>query len=241
MSDVGRILRQAYEKKPKGMPLSDYTLDEFQISSIKSQFHDAAVDSAYAAVLSFSEALSGLSSGSTSWPIVKLYYSCYYSLKSTLLFSSIAPFMSKEQILFDAESGRFFKGGQSSHNWNWRSFERIECLTDNWIFSEDSRVAYEALRGHRENVNYTHGFTDPNFHRCLPNIPDGLEKSICAYRDDEDFIYTYLQDHLMLSYPTKVVFSLGKEMSERDARFAESRCGHIGSVWPLRSRGPGVL
>src|SRR5690606_37510254 len=103
---------------------------------------------------------------------------------------------------------KFLKGGTSSHHWNWISIRKVVQLSESWFASSDSQEAYERLRKHRENVNYTHAFTDPAFHRCLVSGESDLTKRFRLYRDDGTFLYTYLDDHLAIAYPTKLIFSL---------------------------------
>lgn len=107
-----------------------------------------------------------------------------------------------------------------------------------WIISQDSQDSYEKLREHRENVNYTHGFTDPYFHRCLISSEQDLAKRIRAYRDDVAFFYTYLPDHLAIAYPTKLIFNLDNAMQASSIILPDESLSHLKKIWVIKDRCP---
>ncbi|WP_152414105.1 hypothetical protein [Stutzerimonas degradans] len=238
MSDASRLARQCYSKKSSGVPYKHFNPTSAELNVISSAVNDAVVGSAYAAALSYAEAITGLQKGSISWSIVRLYYSCFYSLRALLFLNQIVPFNCGGEMLLDVKGARFIKGGKSSHHWDWRSIRSVAHLSGNWFMSSDSQDAYEKLREYRENVNYTHGFTDPNFHQCLISGEADLVKRFRTYRDDSGFIYTYLADHLAIAYPTKLIFSLNVAMNDSAIVLPVENIAHLKSIWGVRDRCP---
>lgn len=238
MSDAARLASQTYAQKPSGTPHAHFPASAAAIASIQGVLSVAIEESAYAAVISYAEAISGLQHGSISWSIVKLYYSSFYSLRGLMLLNNVVPFNSGGEMILDMSAAKFLKGGRSSHHWNWPSIRRIPQLSASWFVSADSQEAYEKLRKHRENVNYTHAFTDPLLHSCLVSGEPDLAKRFRAYRDDMSFLYTYLVDHLAVAYPTQLIFSLDAALQSASISLSEESVSHAKKIWRMKDRCP---
>lgn len=238
MSDAARLASLAFSRKPQGTPYANFIPCAGEIVEIQATVEDAVTESTYAAVVSYAEAISGLQHGSISWSIVRLYYSCFYSLRALLLLNEVVPFNCGSEMLLDISSGKFLKGGRSSHHWNWTSIRKVAQLDESWFVSSDSEDAYEKLRKHRENVNYTHAFTDPAFHRCLVAGEPDLTKRFRSYRDDESFLYTYLDDHLAIAYPTKLIFFLDARLRDVSMSLPSENISHAMKIWSMKDRCP---
>ena len=238
MTDAARLAANDFSQKPAGTPYSKYRPGVVTIAGIRSCIDRSIVDTAFSAAISYSEALSNISSGSISWSIVKLYYSCFYSLKAAMFCNEVVPFNSGAEMILDLRQAQFRKGGRSSHHWNWDGLEKITSINSKWYISEDSRDAYNALRTHRENVNYTHGFTDPELHRCLISEEPDLNKRVRTYRDDTPFNYTYLENHLAVAYPTRLIFDLEVELNTKNLNLSSAQQDRLRKVWPMKDRCP---
>lgn len=238
MSDSARLARQLYLSKPDGLSYSSFKPNASDIVAIDATLNDAVLESAYAAVVSYAEAMSSLKHGSISWSIVRLYYSCFYSIRALLLLRKVVPFNCNGEMLLDISDVNFHKGGKSSHHWNWNSIEKTKKLTNSWIISADSQESYQKLREHRENVNYTHGFTDPNFHCCLISGEADLVKRFKLYKDDDAFFYTYLPEHLAIAYPTKLIFELDMSVRNLSICLESEKISHIKKIWGMKDRCP---
>ena len=241
MSDAARLASSAFQNKPLSTPYSLFQISAAEISKIRAEMKVAAIESAYAAVVSYAEALSALQKKSISWSIIRLYYSCFYSLRSLFLMNEIVPFNCRGERLLCVSSGKFQKGGTSSHHWNWSVIRKFPQLNTSWFVSTDSQEAYEKLRKHRENVNYTHAFTDPALHNCLITGEHDLGKRFRVYRDDTPFLYTYLDDHLAIAYPTKLIFTVDAHMLRSSIALPAKSMSHVRAIWSMRDRCPGIL
>lgn len=237
MSDAARLAKQAFGAKPNGASYVNFSVPPQALQSIIQTLPVAIVDSAYASLVSYAEAILGIHQGSSSWSIVRLYYSAFYSLKTMMLMHSIIPFNGGKEMLLDGSTGMFYAGGRSSHHWNWNSVRKT-ALKNEWFTSQDSQDAYERLRRHRENVNYTHAFTDPDLHKCLVVGNLNLDKRLRSYRDDDIFTYTYLFDHLAIAYPTKLIFEMDLRITNLGYKLEDERLRHVRSLWRMRDRCP---
>jgi hypothetical protein len=237
MSDAARLASLAFAGKPGGTPYGKFSISPQMAQSIGQQLPAAIMDTAYSAIISYAEAIFGINKGWSSWSVIRLYYSAFYCLKTMMLLRSVIPFNSGGEMLFDVSTGKFLKGGRSSHHWNWHSV-RQTALKHDWFTSQDSEDAYIKLRTYRENVNYTHTFTDPNLHRCLVTDELDLGRKFRVYRDDTPFVYTYLNDHLAVAYPTKLIFELDSAISGLGYQFEPERLQHLRALWNIRDRCP---
>ncbi|MBS1068842.1 hypothetical protein [Gluconobacter cerinus] len=238
MSDAARLTKLAFSGKSAGTPYTNFNLSTAEIHSISNQLESDMVDNAYAAIVSYAEAMLGITRGSSSWSIIRLYYSAFYCLKAMMFSQSIVPFNSGGgEMLFDLSNNKFYKGGTSSHVLNWKSL-RSTSLKNCWCFSQDSQEAYALLRTFREDANYIHAFEDPNLHNCLVTKNSTLSKRFRAYRDDNHFLYTYLQDHLAIAYPTKLIFEVDLEIAKRNCQLDLERAQHAQKIWNFQDRCP---
>ena len=219
------------------MPFTSYQPSAGLITEVAAKLDEAVLLSAYSAIISFAEAVSGLQNASPSWAIVRLYYSCFYSIRSLLISEGIVPFNGGSEMMLDISGNRFIKGGNNSHQWNWSSIISTR-LRGQWYCSSDSQAAYGKLKSHRESVNYTHGFTDPDQHSCLIFQEADFLRRFRSYRDDEDFFYTYLDDHLALAYPTKLIYELDTLMRQRSLVFSNEKLAHLRSLWKFKDKCP---
>lgn len=238
MSDASRLARQSYLSKPVGLPYEHFSPGLGDLAFIGATVKDAVSESAYAAVISYAEALSSLQHGSISWSIIRLYYSCFYSLRALLLLNNVVPFNCGGEMLLNIRDGTFLKGGRSSHHWNWKSIKKVAHINGSWFVSSDSQASYDKLREYRENVNYTHSFTDPDFHNCLLSGEADIVKRFRSYRDDSTFLYTYLSDHLAIAYPTKLIFQLDANLEKASIHLTPEKIVHIKKIWTIKDRCP---
>lgn len=238
MPNSSRLAKRAFSTKPRGLPLDSFQLSPSDLRDIAAPIHADALDDAYAAAVTYAEAVSALRQSLISWSVIRLYYTAFYCVRSLCFISKVVPFNNRGEFVLDAALNNFYKGGASTHKWNWNAFRRIPSLNTLWPFSTDSADAYGALRQHREDVNYRSCFPDPGLHSCLVAPETDVGRRFRSYRDDDDFFYTYLPEHLALAYPTKLLVFLDEELSKRDLTQSEERRRHLRSIWALKDRCP---
>jgi hypothetical protein len=237
LSDAARLASLSYQSKPSGLQRTAFHAPSGLLAQISVAVPGDLQDSAYSAAISYAEALVGIRRGNASWAVVKLYYSCFYSIKTLLIADNVIPFNFRSEYLLDISANVFEAGGRSSHHWNWNSFQRIRRLT-RWVYSADSESAYNKMREHREHANYTHPFTDPVIPSFLLAQEADLGRRVRSYRDDAAFFFTYLPDHMPLAYATKLIFELDQVLATRALDIGAERKRHLRSLWPLVDRCP---
>lgn len=238
MSDSSRIAAAAMATKPPGLPYAHFPLNLYSHQDIINVVNDDACSAAYNAALSYSEALKGIANKGFGWSTVKLYYSCFYCIKSCLLLDKIISFHYERYYLYDLNSNKIAPGGNSSHHWNWNSFKSIKRL-NRWTYSEDSQKAYEILRESRERANYKYAFPDPV---CPPNLKEistsAIGKHYTTYRGDSNNLLTYLPNHVGLAYPTQLLVETAGALKLAQIQLSEDRLSHLKKVWPLKEAHP---
>ena len=223
--------------RPKGAPISKFVLPISTVSGFAEAVQADIQDAAYAAALSYADAIRGLIAGNPSWALIKLYYSAFYNIRLLLLLDGIIPFHCGEYYLCDSRDGAVKRGGKSSHQWQWNSLR--DFRRSGWYYSVDSSDAYDRLKAIREDANYRFGFIDPNWHRCLAQVSvAGIPKSFRTYRDDGDFTYTYLDDHVSFAYPTKILYAASSIFLAAGHGVSEERQSHLKKTWPLKDKPP---
>lgn len=238
MPDAARLASTLMAARPKGVPYMKYALQWPPLPTIAPTIESDIGNDCYAAALSYADAINGLKIGNSSWAVIKLYYSAFYSMRAMLMMDYIIPFFYDGYYLCDARNGVVKKSGNSSHDWKWSSIREFKRLSG-WYYSEDSTIAYDNLKEHRINANYTFAFIDPNWHSCFAQAASaGIAKSFRTYRDDIDFLYTYLADHVVLAYPTKLVVTLGMRLSDMGLRINAERDRHLQKIWPFKDKTP---
>ena len=239
MVDSARIAKAFFSTKPAHTQLDHFLLDDGVCNQIREQlcFDVAAVS--YSSLVSFCQAIDGIGKRRFAWAVVQLYYCCYYTIKAHMVACGVVPFNNgKEEYLLDLNGKRFFKGGKSSHNWNWNRLREIGLLDMSWIYSQDSQEAYEKMRHNREEANYRFGFSDPDIYECLISEDNDFYKRFRTYRDDENFFYTYLSNHLVIAYPTKLIFNLEEKFKELGITLPKHKADHVKRIWTYKDRCP---
>lgn len=237
MANSAKLAKVAFERKPNGQDKKYYQLDSRIVAQISSETRNDAAEAAFSAAVSYCEAINGLKNGSASWAIVKLYYSSFYCLRSILYANNLIPFEAGKFLIFDCQENTFINGGASSHKWDWKSIRSVDRL-NYWIFSEDSATAYKSLCNNRDDANYKKLFTDPDLPDCLTTSESDISKRIKTYREDQAFFYTYLDEHLTLAYPTKLIYSLDAILSSIIPALSAERKTHLKKRWLLKERCP---
>lgn len=239
MSDAAKFAKAVLLRKPAETPISKVTVTPAEEQAIASKIPDALIESAFSAAVSYTEAINGLKNRSTSWSIIKLYYTCYYAIKSLNLHNGILPFNDgKKERMYDSKTKSFSNGGTSSHVWNWRSLRSYIRSSSMWYISEDSENCYNSLKSYRESVNYNGKFPEPLLHKCVVGICPDLERKFRAYRDDVDFTYTYLDDHNAIAYPTKLLFFLDERLKIAGYSLSADQIKYIKANWKFKDRCP---
>jgi hypothetical protein len=237
MSRSGHIAIGLFAAKPNGVSIGHFALP-LPSAAMASAIRADVEDELFAACLTYSDAIRSLEAGNSSWAMVKLYYSAFYSMRSRLLLDNVVNFHSGRYLICDTQNGSVMSGGTSSHNWSWNSINSIRRLSS-WIYSADSTKAYDMLRSFRELASYKGGFVDPLFPQYLYQVStNGIAKSYRAYRDDAGYVFTFLNDHLSLAYPTRVLLSVLQDAKTAGIGFSSERADHIRRVWPLRDLAP---
>lgn len=199
-----------WQNATKGQ-IKGFSFNPSHVVILESALSSDSLDFYYKGLLSLYEGLISLNKKNFSWATVKLYYSLYYFLRTSLCCKKIA-FVRKEKdgYYFEAKPTKtpISNGRPADHFAAIELFKQFFGATD---FLQSNRIEgilpYDWMRHQRENVNYRHRtFFEPD----TPNVwdvisqecdNDGLEFWIDKYLNED--IYAFLDDHAVLAIPLR--------------------------------------
>lgn len=198
--------------------IANFTLVQDKVPSLNSAIISDACDVFFKSALSFLEALFSLKRGHSSWAIVKLYYSIFYSLRTYLLLGGYAPIKNgKGEIYFikcedNSSPIRISTGSiKGDHKTTIKAFSQFypsHKLNTNTI---DSINIFEWAMQCRELVNYRNSsFIEPDYgYDAIPGTlsdADHINYLIKQYLNDEYYTYCFDREHSLLSTASVLIF-----------------------------------
>ncbi|EPX8765027.1 TPA: hypothetical protein SK283_000082 [Yersinia enterocolitica] len=195
-----------------------YTLTNDNLNIFIEKSKVDARDLFYKAALSFLEATYGIIKGHSSWAIVKLYYSIFYSLRVTLISSG---YIILKNGTSDIYSLKMNVGSQPVKITNDKTkgdhkatikayktlFQNIGIINTNSI--DDTHVL-DWIMEYRELVNYRiNSFIEPDYgYDVIPRLHApgaSFDGAVKKYIDDEFKIYCFDKDHSMFATPLVLI------------------------------------
>lgn len=167
----------------------------------------------YKGLLSLFESIVSVQEKLFSWATVKIYYSLFYLLRSSLCCKNIA-FVRKERDAFYFQNsvgnspikvGGLYKSDHRASIFLFTHFfKATDFLQSNSI---QGKNPYEWVMQNRENVNYKYRtFYEPDILLMWDSISssidaDGIDLWLHNYLNDN--IYSFLEDHAIIALPLK--------------------------------------
>lgn len=191
--------------------IKTFTLMQDKVSSLGDAITLDACDIFYKSAISFLEALFSLKRGHSSWAIVKLYYSIFYSLRTYLLLDGYAPIKNgKGEIYFmKCENGsspiRISTGTvKGDHKTTIRAFSKFYPLHKLNTNTIESINIFEWAMQCRELVNYRNSsFIEPDYgYNAMPGAlsdANHIDHLIREYLSDEYYTYCFDMEHSLFS------------------------------------------
>jgi len=184
--------------------------DELRLSLLKD-----GEDLFYKGLLSLSEALVEISQGKHSWATVKLYYSVFYFLRSSLAAEGYAIIKNQSQYLLDIKSGskpekRSSKKYRNDHIGVINIYKDV--VGDNDILQTNSingKSVYEWLMEKRHQVHYRQrSFLEPEHAEFFSQAKDAIVNNYFSelldkYYSDSIPIYCFDAEHACIAAPIK--------------------------------------
>jgi hypothetical protein len=201
--------------RTKQLLFQAYALSKQSAVDLRSSLMEDANDLRYKGLLSLCEAVSSMSNGLFSWAAVRLYYSTFYFLRSSLAAKGYAVIHNKCLYLLRAKEGEKPQK-KSSKRYRNDHIGVINIYRDLYASSDklqsntvDDLNPYEWLMQKRNQVNYwEREFHDPSSSDFLKVIADrvkakALDSLVTLYIEDKDYIYCFQSDHACLALPIK--------------------------------------
>jgi hypothetical protein len=192
---------------------------------LESALIDDAIDFYYKGILSLYEALISSYEKSFSWATVKVYYSVFYFLRSSLCCKKVG-FVRKSRDAYYFQNNLLESPKKLSSPDHKAAIELFVLFYGKSDFLQSNSIngtnPYEWLMKQRENVNYRYRtFYEPD----VPSIwevvagnieSEGLEYWIKKYLDEN--IYAFLEDHAVVALPIKRLFLTHADMLNQNIR-----------------------
>ena len=195
-----------------------YTLTNDKLNIFIEKSKVDAKDLFYKASLSFLEATYGIVKGHTSWAIVKLYYSIFYTIRVILISSGYVVLKNGTSEIFylklmEGEKPKKISNSKNKgdHKATIRAykvlFENSAIINSNSI--DDTHVL-DWIMKYRELVNYRiNSFIEPDYgYDVIPVLPAsgaGFDTIVSKYIDHEYKIYCFDKQHSMFATPLVLI------------------------------------
>lgn len=193
----------------------------------------------YSALICIADACRAIEDEFYSWATVKLYYSCFYSIRALLALRGHGIFYVNEKPkIIQSLAGQIFRAAiksESRGGTHGLVINMFGVYVPNHLLLSQPIGGVEALKwmkARREEVNYgTARYLEPSIPRWMERISHtGLRKSLNAYIEDTTFLYAFDEDHAVLAFPILAIRSLigdmagqGKELSDEDIQFLSKK------------------
>lgn len=196
---------------------SQFVLTSSRVADFKLKAKEDGKDIYYKALMTFLEATHGMKLGQSSWPIVKLYYSLFYSLRVYILCSGFVILKNGTRdiyglkLLVGEKPTKITRTGVSGdHKSTIRYFDDLfshsEKINTNKI---EGMHVFSWIMDYRELVHYRiNSFIEPSFgYDVLPDIFNSVmpyDEYVNRYLAEPNIAYCFLKEHSI--YATPILF-----------------------------------
>jgi hypothetical protein len=193
------------------------TLAASEAVALSEALHWDARDYYYSAWVTAADALRGLGQEFYTWATVKLYYTVFYSLRSTLALGDDCIFhVRTSPFHIHATAGASATPlRENTHKSVLRTFERQR--PSHFLLSQriETSPPLDWLMARREDANYrAPRFPEPTPPNHFANLEEyGLRRLLSTYLGDVGHKYTFDPDHAMLAFPIRTLESLSREFA----------------------------
>ncbi len=171
------------------------------------------------ALASLFEAIHGVSSCRYSWSKVKLYFATFSAIRTLLMLESISVFyIGTSPYTTKASAGAgILRASGNTHSVVFNEFKKYfggSVILSQSIGGEEP---FSWLGRIRNDISYnTAPFLDPDVPKELEKISKNLRMSLDAYISDEEYLYTFDEDHALVAYPIFVMKHVREAIRKND-------------------------
>lgn len=191
-----------------------HSLTHLEAQQLSRDVQQDAIDFFYNGILSFAEGIDSIFQKRFSWATVKLYYSIYYLIRSSLAVKGFAILRCKSMYRLKIAAGEkpFNTANRkynTTHEGTLSHYRAIFCASDRLLSNRiDDLDAYEWMMNAREIVNYRCGsFMEPDcldiwefFSEC---VDDGTLVSELENLENDNYIKCFQEEYAVVAIPIK--------------------------------------
>lgn len=191
----------------------NFTLNQAHAVLLTNDLLDDSKDFYFKGLLSFFESLDSIKRNLFSWATVKIYYSVYYFLRSSLALNGVAMIRQKSLFYLKSLNGespvsRSNKKYNSDHSGTINHF--IDLFSSDILLSQSiaSTNVYDWIMNKREQINYRERtFNEPHHSDFWNDISNEInrgnfENLLNQYISDR-YILCFQEEHAILAIPLK--------------------------------------
>lgn len=210
-------------------------LTHIEARSLSDQLIHDAENYCYSALVCIADACHAMQDGFYSWATAKLYYSTFYSIRGMLAMRGFGIFYYDEKpMIIEAVAGASFRKPSKSES-KGGTHGLVQTVFSNKFYNHillsqpiNGIPGPRWMKERREEVNYGSArYFEPKVPRWMNSIDHlGIRKSLNAYLSDDNFLYSFDEDHAILAFPIfcarnilKDINDAGKGLSEEDTQF----------------------
>lgn len=196
-----------------GLPLANASgasrgpLTQQEAGILTSKLENDSQKLIYSSLLSIADAFRGLELGYTTWPTVKFYYSCFYSVRAILALSNVCLYYEgKKGRWLESISGRVpakspNRAGGSTHKFAFLIFEQLFPSSPILSQSIDNFPPFEWFMSRREDANYNIArFVEPSENPNFCYLKKGDIRKLCVQYLRDDHL-AFDPDHAVMAFP----------------------------------------
>ncbi len=200
--------RELLASKPTDAELKALSLGAVGSSSLKSCLHEDAASYIYSAFWSLGDAIRSIDKNLSTWPMVKLYYSAFYSARCVLATEGKCIFYSGKKAFYTESVAGFmplrFEGATHKvvlHAFQQRGSEKLFLSQD-----IESLNPMDWLMERREEANYKDArFIEPEVSDYFKKaVEAGIRSSTQEYLGPDGMFLMFDPDHAALAYPLRL-------------------------------------
>ena len=205
-----------------------YSLSHADVHEFEKKAKEDAKDLYYKALVTFLDATSGMHRGQSSWPIVKLYYSLFYSLRVFILCSGYVILKSGTRDIYGIKilagekptkitTNKISGDHKATIHYFKKLFASSEAINGNTI---DGKHVFDWIMSYRELVNYRiNSFIEPEYgYNVMPNIfkpESSYDYIVSEYINEADIAYCFAENHSIYATPILMLKKARDKIAEK--------------------------
>lgn len=222
----------------------DHVLSREEANQLKIKLRQDAIDFFYSAIISFSEGIDAIFLERYSWATVKLYYSIFYLLRTSMACNGYALLRNSSMYRLKIAAGEMPYGTNnkkynSTHGGTINHYKDVFTGTDVLLTNQiDDVDVYQWMENVRDIINYREVcFEDPECLNVWNKYKEALNQSALTnllelLTNDSEYIYCFQEEYAVVAIPIKRMQQTIADLATNDllSSISLDRIGYIKKI-----------